>query len=394
MSVTLNGPVRVVWGPNDIVQSITYGGQPLLTHIGGLVVVGPSGLVLATPLLQTLTDLLNTIASTPPLTNRRKVTFADQIFGIKLQPNPPNPPNPKVSLQYWTSILPLVWSWEDANQEVHKGTLYYLMAEEYLSLGDIASAYTCLFKALEEDKRTFQYFFQPLTSKPAYLTSSLVNNPNNSLYPSVVIPLRNSLFDFMTRYNHSSGSTLSLGIIDQKFLQVPALEDVKRFFVATFHEIFHLMPINTSRMINNDYSKLKAIDTLFNLGLIVDQILEYRFLRNARKGDRKMSMGIYKLALRLGWTTKAKAPRLKPFLKLIRPDPNRRTPDKVVKSILDKRPTFDRHRLDHKMKCVIIAYHLRNFGGHHIEGQDILVKRYAEILEYCIGAIFVAIEAL
>jgi hypothetical protein len=376
------------------VQSITYRGLPLPNHINASIqgiIVSPNGIVLPQLLLQSITNLLDTLTSTPPLTNRRKVLLADQIFGLRIQTNPANP---KFSVQFWTSLLPLVWSWEDVNAEVHKGTLYYLMAEDYLELGDVPSAYTCLFKALEEDKRNSHHFRQPLNMKPAYLTSCLVDDSNNRLHASVVVPLRNRMLDHVTLYNTGTGSHFSVAIMDRKFLQAIELEDIKRFFVATFHEIFHLTPLHLSRMINNDYSKLKAIDILFNLGLIVDQLLEYRFLRYSRRRDRNLANGLYKLALRLRWTTRNKTPSISDFLRLIRPNLNVGTPNKTVPALLDGRARFDGLPIDRKMMCVFLTYHLRNFGGHHIESQDILVKRYPEILEHCLNSIFVAIEAL
>jgi hypothetical protein len=47
-----------------------------------------------------------------------------------------------------------------------------------------------------------------------------------------------------------------------------------------------------------------------------------------------------------------------------------------------------------RMKAIVGAYHLRNYGGHHLEENDILVTRYNEVLELIMDSFFVAIETL
>ena len=245
-------------------------------------------------------DLLDAISVIPPDEKRKKINLADNIFGYKLIFNPPNP---KLQIRLWNYIMPLVWNWEDSHEKVHKGSAYYFMAEIYLSLGDIPSAYICFFNALEDDKANFPHIPKMLKDAPAYRTTSLIDNPNNALFLTVVKPLRTKLQEYIDNYKTRTKSKLKLDILNLKFLQSDQLEDIKRFFVATFHEMYHLNPLYSSRMINNDYSKLKIIDTLFNLGLIVDQILEHRFLKTITGGRKNMANAVYQLALFMSWTT-------------------------------------------------------------------------------------------
>jgi hypothetical protein len=86
---------------------------------------------------------------------------------------------------------------------------------------------------------------------PSYRTTSLVDNLNNRLYEAVVTPLGQWLETLMNDYNARAGARLSMQALDQKFLQADPLEDVKRFFVANFHEIYHLAPLNSTRLIRN-----------------------------------------------------------------------------------------------------------------------------------------------
>lgn len=194
------------------------------------------------PLQDLIEDLLDAIATVPKSHKRRKISLADGIFGFKPVPDPPNP---KVQISFWNSVMPRIWAWEDSHEEVHKGTVYSFMAESYLSLGDIPSAYICFFNALEEDKKNFPFIPKDLKDAPAYRTTSIVDNPQNFLYTSVVMPLRTYLQSFIDKYNVRTNRSLKIQALDQKFLQADPLEEVKRFFVATLHEIYHLSPLNS-----------------------------------------------------------------------------------------------------------------------------------------------------
>jgi hypothetical protein len=46
------------------------------------------------------------------------------------------------------------------------------------------------------------------------------------------------------------------------------------------------------------------------------------------------------------------------------------------------------------MRVALSAYYLRNYGGHHLEGSEITVKRYEDVLRSIIDAVFVSIETV
>ena len=96
-------------------------------------------------------------------------------------------------------MLQIIWNWEDDNEVVHKGTPYYFMAEAFLALGDIPSAYISFFSAIEEDKRNYPLIpNKNYKDAAAFKTTSLVNDPSNALYLKVVIPLKAFLYEFIS----------------------------------------------------------------------------------------------------------------------------------------------------------------------------------------------------
>lgn len=146
-------------------------------------------------------------------------------------------------------------------------------------------------------------------------------------------------------------------------------------------------------MINNDYSRLKIVDTLFNMGLIVDQILEHRFLGNY-PGRKSMGKAVVEAASHLGWINPQVARRAGSFFGRVEPDPNG-PPAQTLPSLLEGQATFDGVPIsDPKMCAILVAYHLRNYGGHHLEGSDILISRYHDILDRIMDAVLASIELL
>lgn len=394
-SALVSGPVEVVWQSDESVETIRYNGEPLLKAVNdrlGSIQLSKGRIVLPSELSSIIVNLLDAVTLLPPNERRKKIFLADKIFEHLVVRAAV--PNPKLEGMIWRSILGIVWQWEEQHEEVHKGTPYYFMAATYLGSGDVPSAYSCFFSALEEDKRNFPHIPKNLKDAPAYLTTSLVDDPGNALYNDVVVPLRATLQSFIDGYNMRARGNLEIQDLDRKFLQADSFEDIKRFFVANFHEVYHLSALNSTRMIRNDYSRLKVIDSLFNFGLIVDQMLESRFLQGAPKKDRDMANAVYRLALNFGWTAIGNSKNAGEFISKIRPRPNDGSPDEVLPAFLDGTCTFDGGLVDARMRAIIGAYHLRNYGGHHLDGSDILVNRYADVLEMVMGSFFVAVEAL
>jgi hypothetical protein len=392
------GAVDITWFPDDSVNKITYQGEPLNTAINDrlqLQQTAEGGIVLAPELCHLLDDLFEAVVSLPATEPRKKLALADTIFGhLVIREYATTPRNPKLRSAIWRAILDHVWRWEDSNEDLHKGAPYYYMGETYLESGDIPSAYMCLFSGLEEDQRNYPAISKNFKEGPAYRTTSLVDNVGNRLYEAVVVPLRGALEILMRDYNARTGALISMQMLDDKFLQAEPLEDVKRFFVANFHEIYHLAPLNSTRLIRNAYSKLKVADTLFNLSLVVDQILKYRFLRDAPAKEKKMANGVYQVALYLGWTTRAKCGNAGRFLDKATPDLNVGSPDQILPSILEGTATHDGMVLNAKQSAIFTSYHLRNYGGHHIEGCDILIDRYSDVIKLVMDAFFLSVECL
>lgn len=397
----VRGSLIITWKEDGTVDTITHEGRPITQIVNErlqslTIQLNPLAMILPPELIDLIDLLLDCIAALPSTQRVQKISLADRIFEqltVTYQ-DPQITLNPKLRSMFWKAILGHVWKWEDSHEKIHKGTPYYFMGEAFLALGDVPSAYTCFFNALEDDKENFVHIGKNLKDAPAYRTTSLVDNSQNNLYTSVVIPLRRTLQSYIDSYNQRASQNLTIQFIDRKFLQADPLEDIKRVFVATLHELYHLEQLHATRMINNDYSRLKVVGMLFNISLVIDQILAYLFLQNIPKRKRDMAKGIYQLVLQRKWINQTTDRDAGEFLSKVIPDLNGGPPDQIMPALLDGTATYDGRPLDIKIRSMLTTYHLRNYAGHNIEGNKILVERYEEILTTMLDAFFVSVESL
>jgi hypothetical protein len=240
--VTSLGNTTVNWNPDDSVASLTYRGDSL-TDVRqaafASVSFGPP-VKFTSPQVQIINGLFNAIGALPNFERKKKIYLATYIFErLNFQAAVPNP---WLTSWVWRAILDITWRWEGAHENIHKGTPYYFMGENYLQMGDVASAYICFYNAVEEDKISYPMLGKNFKTAPAYLTVSLIDDPNNRLHQTVVMQLRSYLESFLQEYRTDLGGKLTLTMFDNAFLKEEKLESIKRSFVANTHETFHLAP--------------------------------------------------------------------------------------------------------------------------------------------------------
>jgi hypothetical protein len=382
------------------VKEITFDGKPLVAAIASSLWSkrlpwNSTGIVLPAETESIILELLNALSALPEGEKEKRLRLADYIFNVfySLVVGTAKDRNPLRDLFVMRAIIDIVWKWEESHENVHKGSAYYWAALSLLRSGDILGAYPYIFSAAEEDEANILPEMGDYRGSPANMTISLLPNPNNALYSLVVSPLRDFLQSYVTRYNSSTGNTLDLSGLDTKFLQVQStpLKDIRKFFVATLHELYHSQAVDAPQLTDNDYVKLKRMDLLFNLALITDQILEHRYRQ------RPMARAVFELAVDRGWTsidtTLPKDKWVGEFLGRIVPRLNDH-PNLVIAQILDGTATFNRNPLDGSQRGIFLAYHIRNHAAHNIESIDILVNRYHEVLENLVFAFLLSVEVL
>lgn len=303
-------------------------------------------------------------------------------------------------------ICSLVNEWEGKRKRIHKGTPYYFLTFVYREMGDIDSAFASAFKAIAEDKKTFDPIFGKgnYRNAPAHKYVTIVDDNANYLYETI-IELRGFLNNYIQEFQNTVNPNFSINDIDTKFLQGhKALENVAYIFVYTLELLkkhFEQMPTLPA----SDFYKLKNIQIIFNLCLIVDKILEQkyrrRFKRRVTNRDMYISDGVILLFDDKGWLKLTRDEKTNPrgFIgntdQPLTDDPRTYVTDLIIRpQPINFRTLPNLTPLNTQMRCMLLAYKLRNQGAHALEKQAIFVTEYKQIIKHLMFSIFIAIEAL
>lgn len=292
----------------------------------------------------------------------------------------------KTGVSFWQEVISLALDWENKNKPItiHKGTPFFFLAHTCLENGDKDNGFTYLYNALEDDKKLHQLNYPQ--EAPAYLTAIMSDKPHNYMY-SHVRDQRLLLSNFLIKHK-SEFSELKLIDFDKKFLHNIDLQDVVCFFVYNFHTIFDQNKNTNYIILQNDFSRLKALDLFFNLGLIINQVLSH--------AASKAGVTTSGMKEAVAWWANSLGVDQNQFNTLIGPNNlnlKSQTPDQVLPKILSNinNPSGG---IPKQIYAMLVAYKIRNHAGHNINQQQILTSRYDEILNRLFNALFLAVQIL
>ena len=292
-----------------------------------------------------------------------------------------------IAANLWIKLCIIVWDWEaKRNSSIHKGTPYAFLGRTLITLGDLDSGFLFIFNAIEEDKRTSKEISMPDRYKqvPAYMFATLVNDSRNLLFDYVQQMIK-EIQRLIIKYN-SVGGTLQYGDFEQKFLHNADFEEISFFFVYNLMLLLRQRRLTRSEIMQNEFSKLKNLDTIFNLCLIVDKVLEKKFQLDS------IGKNIHNFCQSKNWITEKDA---KEFKKNLKPDLDLdKDPNYVVKPLLNNTAKYKGNSMNVLMSAMILVWYLRNYGGHRIEGQNVLVEKFMDIIEMIFNTLFMAVEEL
>jgi hypothetical protein len=286
------------------------------------------------------------------------------------------------STAVWLRICEEVWKWENANSvKLHKGTPYHFLAEEYLTAGNIDTGFLFVHNAVEEDKRLATLTATPSTYKncPAYLFASLVDDPNNSLY-YMVQEMKHFVVSFINSYT-TTFSAFTFNEFDTKFLRNDNLEDAKFVFVYNMYLLVQQSKL-PPELSNNDFCRLRNLDILADLGIIIDKVLEQRF------GGDMMNANVEALSTLKGWLTTDELAQLKGNLRF------KENPTTLIPRLLPLSLTFNGNPVPKELVCTLIALRLRNYGSHTLKSQSIFYTQYSDLIQMIMHALFIAVKEL
>lgn len=285
----------------------------------------------------------------------------------------------------WQHVCRIVWNWERKNnKKIHKGTPYFFLGGNLLFQGNVDIAFLLIYNAIEEDKRFSREYGgdqELYKNLPAYLFSSIVDNPHNFLYSFVQL-LRNDIKTHIISYNKEYKKNFSFADFDKKFLKNDILEKEKYFFVYSMNNIKNSKNIIIKELENNEFSKLKNLDTVFNLCLIIDNILGKKI------NEKYISGKIKKLCSQKYNVSEQDCENIKKKLDF------ENNPENAIMSCLSLNYIYNGIPVKKEVLNLIFIWGLRNYGGHKIESGNILIEKFEEILKLIFNGLFIILQEI
>ena len=295
------------------------------------------------------------------------------------------------SANLWIQVCNKIWEWEDSNEpiKVHKGTPYYFLAFTLMNLGNLDLSFTFIFNAIGQDKTAYSGTTSPGRYKesPAYRLATLVDRKDNTFY-HFIKDAKTWLLEKAKSYRKYTHVRFRYSDFESRFLRETQLEETVYFFV---YEILHILSqerFTPKRVRKNEFSKLRNLNTMFSLCLIVDKVLEFKY--RALPASQRDSLGknIFNIFRERGWLIgESHAGDLKSEFTRSGTDLND-APDTIVPSILANNVRFHGSTIREEMAPLLLVWHLRNYGGHKIKTQQVLVDEYTEIVDFILYSLF------
>lgn len=291
---------------------------------------------------------------------------------------------------YWLKILSYVYDEETKNNvQVHKGHPFYFLAFYYFLNGDIETGFIYAYNAIKEDEIIGEQcpdLGYPQNA-PVYLTVFLVDNPMNRMI-SLVKELRKELNFHIDSYNKEFNKNFRIQDFDKKFLQNESninLKGTRYLFTFIFWSLEELKKKTENQIKNNEFSKLRNLNWIFNLCLIIDKILE----ANSKIGCKYMGQNVEKLLTKyLKLLSKKDMERIKIECHW------RKDPDEVLRFLLKMNIKIGSKEIPKLVIHYLIAWKLRNYGGHEIQQQRCIVENFEDIFKILMKCVISSVDLL
>jgi len=290
-----------------------------------------------------------------------------------------------LAIQFWRKVLSMVHEWEEkTGKHIHKGSPYAFIANTCLIIGDIDTGFSYIYNAIEDDIKLSKVCpeLNYPSNAPVYLTASLSSNPQNIMVP-LVMEIRSELESYLNAYQNEFGRTLSMTELDRLFLQNSTLETLKYYFIFTFWTIFEHRRKVSHDLMQNDFSKLKNANWLFALCLVIDKL----FHSHSRYKGRFIGSEIVNYVVNKGWMTKDDLNNLKDKENIQDGEP-----DQIIPKLLSTTLQHNGMPVRKEIQYLFVAWNLRNFAGHNIQIQNVIVKNFEDLLTILLCDIFLIIE--
>jgi len=291
----------------------------------------------------------------------------------------------------WERILELTKNWESKNHpiEIHKGSLYYFLAQNFLIAGDKDFAFTYIYNAIENDTvlGKLQPAFNYPKEAPAFKTATFSGDKLNMLYP-LMEELRKELQLYISKTNTFYGTSFSIKDFDTKFCQNNDLLIRVYFFTSNFLFLYRLNHELNKDLLQNDFSGLRISDLIFNFCLIIDELLKYICKKHGQP-ITILSKGVEWICNKNSWISNNDLTIVKNTIQF-----KTQPPSIIIPKIIHQNLTHNGNPIKKEIHPFLLANYLRNHTAHNLTQQRIFTSHYEEILEMLLSCLFLTMSEL
>lgn len=282
----------------------------------------------------------------------------------------------------WDLALNIAHEWENKNRtkRIHKGTPYYFWGVTCILDGDLEKGFLLMHQALEEDKITHK---TDTPKTPAYSFVTLDYKKQDQFFRPKVIEIAKFIDEKLNTYRSSRGRTLTLSDLKSKFLEKSVLQEVVFYFVFEAFRLKKLLTEIDQKLTQNIFSSLLQANTIFDLCLIVENILKQK-----NPGGKYFSDHLRFLSSKSPLNfSHQKIEELNGAFK--------NNFSNALQNLLTSQYHFqDGTVLQPIEEDLAITYGFRNFGAHRIEDQPVVYQKFGKISERILNSLFFSIEKL
>jgi hypothetical protein len=288
----------------------------------------------------------------------------------------------------------IVWNQEKSlAYTFHKGTPYYFLGYCYLISGNLDLAFQMIHNGHTENLVTYPRLGLDYRTAPSYLFMTLNANDSRNYMYEIVLVMKEKVEYFIKEHNEVSCNNMTYATFDKNFLQLTDknFDNVKFYFVYLIMSLINMNLPEESSLHNNDFSNIRKIELMFDLGLIVDKTLAQKY------GTPLIRQGVIKYLNQVLSIAESTYDKIINNLSYTNGDPFKISADPkiVANALLNNTVLYKKNPISYSFRCMLLSWNLRNFSAHNLSGIDVVLKNsFSHLLTMLFSALFFASEIL
>lgn len=290
------------------------------------------------------------------------------------------------AVDLWHDRIRAATDWENAHapSKVHKGTPLYFLGVSHILSKNLERGFLAMHRALDEDTRT-RHTSTPDT--PSYALVTMNSSKVDQYFRPWVADLVAYAHSKVAQFRNSRNGTLTLAQLQARVLANSTFREEAFYFVSSCAVVreYEKGPLRVEA--ESQFGSVIELRALFEMCVVLDMII-----------GSKSPPTTWKFIDRTAWLFAQAGghTRIRDDLGDINQKAVRHAPlAPMISGLLDLTYLFRGNRQPTRLEAdLALAYLIRNYGAHVLQGLPIVHNRFSEILDAILASIFVAVQTL